>query len=127
MSACVYSSSQEDDKPSEDAYLNDVRQELQKHKLDKLEEKEVIKNFGKKDHPLSFLIVCNKLLTGFDAPIEAVMYLDNPLKEHVVLHEICHLRHRNHSKEFWQTISSLMPDYELRKKWLTSINPLFKL
>jgi predicted metal-dependent hydrolase len=47
--------------------------------------------------------------------------------EYVVLHEICHLRHRNHSKEFWQTISSLMPDYESRKKWLTSINPLFKL
>jgi type I restriction enzyme R subunit len=88
MSACVYSSSQEDDKPSEDGYLNDVRQELQKHKLDKLEEKEVIKNFSKKGHPLSFLIVCNKLLTGFDAPIEAVMYLDNPLKEHSLLQAI---------------------------------------
>lgn len=88
MSACVYSSSQEDDKPSEDAYLNDVRGELQKHKLDKQTEKEVIKNFCKKEHPLSFLIVCNKLLTGFDAPIEAVMYLDNPLKEHSLLQAI---------------------------------------
>jgi len=88
MSACVYSSSQEDDKPSEDAYLSDVRHDLQKHKLDKQEEKEIIKNFEKKGHPLSFLIVCNKLLTGFDAPIEAVMYLDNPLKEHNLLQAI---------------------------------------
>jgi type I restriction enzyme, R subunit len=88
MSACVFSSSQEDDKPSEDAYLSGVRKELQKHKRDKQEEKDIIKNFGKKEHPLSFLIVCNKLLTGFDAPIEAVMYLDNPLKEHNLLQAI---------------------------------------
>lgn len=88
MSACVYSASQEDDKPSEDVYLSDVRQDLQKYKLDKQQEKDIIKNFGKKEHPLSFLIVCNKLLTGFDAPIEAVMYLDNPLKEHNLLQAI---------------------------------------
>ncbi|MDE3037106.1 MAG: HsdR family type I site-specific deoxyribonuclease [Pseudomonadota bacterium] len=88
MSACVYSSSQEDDKPSEDTYLNDVRKELQKHKLEKQEEKDIKGNFKDKNHPLSFLIVCNKLLTGFDAPIEAVMYLDNPLKEHSLLQAI---------------------------------------
>ncbi|MGL5716605.1 MAG: type I restriction endonuclease subunit R [Paraclostridium sp.] len=31
---------------------------------------------------IAFLIVCNKLLTGFDAPIEQVMYLDKRMKEH---------------------------------------------
>ena len=88
MSACVYSSSQEDNKTSEDEYLYDIRQDLQRYKLDKQDETDAIKNFGKKDHSLSFLIVCNKLLTGFDAPIEAVMYLDNPLKEHNLLQAI---------------------------------------
>ena len=88
MSACVYSSSQEDDKPSEDAYRSQVREALQENKIDKKAEKEIVKRFGKKDDPLSFLIVCNKLLTGFDAPIEAVMYLDNPLKEHNLLQAI---------------------------------------
>jgi type I restriction enzyme R subunit len=34
------------------------------------------------------LIVCDKLLTGFDAPIEHVMYLDKPLKEHNLLQAI---------------------------------------
>jgi type I restriction enzyme R subunit len=88
MSACVYSSSQEDDKPSEDKHLQAVREELKKHRLDKQDEKDAIKRFSKRDDPLSFLIVCNKLLTGFDAPIEAVMYLDNPLKEHNLLQAI---------------------------------------
>ncbi len=88
MSACVYSSSQEDDKPSEDAYLTEVREELQKNKADKQAEKDIKARFGKQGAPLSFLIVCNKLLTGFDAPIEAVMYLDNPLKEHNLLQAI---------------------------------------
>lgn len=88
MSACVYSSTQKDGHVSEDDYLNDVRQELQKNKLDKQEEKGIKADFKDKNHPLSFLIVCNKLLTGFDAPIEAVMYLDNPLKEHSLLQAI---------------------------------------
>ena len=34
------------------------------------------------------MIVCDKLLTGFDAPIESVMYLDKPLKEHTLLQAI---------------------------------------
>lgn len=36
----------------------------------------------------AILIVCDKLLTGFDAPIEHVMYLDKPLKEHNLLQAI---------------------------------------
>ena len=37
---------------------------------------------------LSIVIVCDMLLTGFDAPIEQVMYLDSPLKEHNLLQAI---------------------------------------
>lgn len=35
--------------------------------------------------PVKILIVCDKLLTGFDAPIEQVMYLDKPLRDHNLL------------------------------------------
>lgn len=34
---------------------------------------------------LKILIVCDRLLTGFDAPIEQVMYLDKPLRDHTLL------------------------------------------
>lgn len=37
---------------------------------------------------ISFLIVCDMLLTGFDAPIEQVMYIDKKLREHTLLQAI---------------------------------------
>src|SRR2546427_6847149 len=38
--------------------------------------------------PLNILIVCDRLLTGFDAPVEQVMYLDKPLRDHKLLQAI---------------------------------------
>ena len=38
--------------------------------------------------PLKILVVCDRLLTGFDAPIEQVMYLDKPLRDHSLLQAI---------------------------------------
>ncbi|MDP3445530.1 MAG: type I restriction endonuclease subunit R, partial [Ignavibacteria bacterium] len=37
---------------------------------------------------LKVLIVCNMLLTGFDAPIEQTMYLDSPLRDHNLLQAV---------------------------------------
>jgi len=88
MSACVYSASQEDGKPSADEHIQAVRDDLQAHYLDRTAETAVKAAFGKKDQQPEFLIVCDKLLTGFDAPVEAVMYLDKPLKEHTLLQAI---------------------------------------
>ena len=88
MIACIYSKSQEDNKPSEDRDVAAVRAELEAHFLDDNAEKEAKKRFKAFGEEPSFLIVCDKLLTGFDAPIEAVMYLDKPLKEHGLLQAI---------------------------------------
>lgn len=38
--------------------------------------------------------------------------------EYVVLHEVCHLKHMNHSKQFWQMVEGYMPDYKKYKKEL---------
>ena len=38
--------------------------------------------------PLSFLIVCDKLLAGFDAPVLQAMYLDSRLREHNLLQAV---------------------------------------
>ncbi|ANM03192.1 type I site-specific deoxyribonuclease HsdR subunit protein [Rhizobium phaseoli] len=88
MSACVYSINQEDSKPSEDAHKQAIRTELKAHYLDAEAEKLAKKAFGRKGDDPQFLIVCDKLLTGFDCPIESVMYLDKPLKEHGLLQAI---------------------------------------
>ncbi|MDR5658959.1 SprT family zinc-dependent metalloprotease [Serpentinicella sp. ANB-PHB4] len=38
--------------------------------------------------------------------------------EYVVVHELCHLIHLNHSKEFWQLVKNTLPNYELSKNHL---------
>jgi type I restriction enzyme R subunit len=88
MIACAYSKSQEDNKPSEDPRVAAVRTELGRYYLDDAAEKEMKRRFKASGQEPSFLIVCDKLLTGFDAPIEHVMYLDKPLKEHNLLQAI---------------------------------------
>ncbi|WP_404383211.1 M48 family metallopeptidase [Caenispirillum salinarum] len=40
--------------------------------------------------------------------------------EYAVVHELCHLRHRNHDKAFWHLVGSILPDWESRKAWLDS-------
>lgn len=32
--------------------------------------------------------------------------------EYVIVHELCHLHHVNHSRAFWQTVATAMPDYQ---------------
>src|SRR5690554_6898941 len=54
---------------------------------DQSEQGNLIERFKKplEKDPLCFLIVKDKLLTGFDAPIEQVMYIDRKLREHTLL------------------------------------------
>ena len=56
--------------------------------LRKDEQERAIDRFKDRNDPLSILVVCDMLLTGFDAPVEQVMYLDQPLKEHGLLQAI---------------------------------------
>jgi len=38
--------------------------------------------------------------------------------EYVVIHELCHIRHKNHSLDFWDLVSLHMPEYLEHRKWL---------
>lgn len=38
--------------------------------------------------------------------------------DYVVVHELCHLTHMNHSAAFWQKVASVYPDYRTARKWL---------
>jgi type I restriction enzyme R subunit len=66
---------------------NDLAQ-LRRFHYDDTKELEIRKAFRKPDGLPKILIVTEKLLTGFDAPILYAMYLDKPMRDHVLLQAI---------------------------------------
>jgi type I restriction enzyme R subunit len=69
--------------------VNSGEDEYGAYRRSKADEERLLERFRDPADPLRFLIVTSKLLTGFDAPILQVMYLDKPLKEHNLLQAIC--------------------------------------
>lgn len=67
---------------------NSESDDLKKYNTNKQKREKVIEQFKDPAHPLKFLLVCDMLLTGFDAPVEQVMYLDKPLRDHNLLQAI---------------------------------------
>lgn len=38
--------------------------------------------------------------------------------DYVVIHELCHRKHMDHSREFWNEVQKYMPDFKKQKQWL---------
>ncbi len=38
--------------------------------------------------------------------------------DYVVVHELCHRKQMNHSRLFWAEVEKVLPDYQIRRKWL---------
>lgn len=72
----------------------DDKQEWKTYELTRAQEAVVKREFNKVGQPPTFLVVTAKLLTGFDAPIEQVMYLDRPLTRHTLFQAITRTNRR---------------------------------
>ncbi len=93
-------------KDNDDAYVEneDVVQKFYKAMIDKYGnhkdyEENIIKSFKKQEHP-EIIIVVDKLLTGFDAPINRVLYLTRNLKDHTLLQAIARVNRVHEGKDY---------------------------
>ena len=53
------------------------------------------------------------------APVEVV--------EYVIIHELAHIKHKNHSPLFWAEVAKYAPDYKARRKWLKNHAALMEI
>jgi len=85
---------------------------LQKHYLTEDEEKRLKgKIFPKKETLPKILIVTDKLLTGYDAPILYCMYLDKPMKDHTLLQAIARVNRPYEDEEGLKKPSGFVLDF----------------
>lgn len=47
-----------------------------------------------------------------------LMYAPLKVLDYVVVHELCHITHMNHSRDFWNMVASVLPDYKESRNWL---------
>lgn len=78
---------------------NSDSDDLKIYNTSKREREQIIERFKDPKSSLKFLLVCDMLLTGFDAPIEQVMYLDKALRDHNLLQAIARTNRVYKNKE----------------------------
>ena len=49
--------------------------------------------------------------------LELIKYSQEAIR-YVMLHELCHIKYMNHSKDFWNMVAYYMPDYKMAEKEL---------
>ncbi len=47
-----------------------------------------------------------------------LLYCPREILEYVAVHELAHVRHKDHSKAFWREVEKYLPDWKERRKWL---------
>lgn len=50
-----------------------------------------------------------------------------PIIDYIMIHELVHIREKNHSKRFWVTLESIFPDYRKYRLWLKKNGHLLKV
>jgi len=111
----------DDHRKEVEAYLKTI-----KHKYRDLEsyEKQAINSFKKSEDGVEILIVVHKLLTGFDAPRNTVLYLAKDLKDHNLLQAIARVNRIYENKKSPKTAGFII-DYSENAKNIDTAMKLF--
>ncbi len=47
-----------------------------------------------------------------------LLYAPKDVIEYVIVHELAHTKHKNHSKAFWAEVEKYVPDWKIKRNWL---------
>ena len=56
-----------------------------------------------------------------------IMMAPPEIIDYLVVHELCHLVHLDHSPQFWKLVGSIIPDYKARQNWLRHNGPQLRI
>ena len=88
------------------ALAETLKKLLSKNKLNKITIKEIKYAWGSCSSKKNITI-----------NLELIKYSQKAIR-YVILHELCHIKHMNHSKEFWKLVEKYMPEYkEIQKEF----------
>ena len=94
---------------NEPGYVSEARKEA--HELDAVENFKKDFDYEKPETGIGILCVCDRLLTGFDAPIEQAMYLDKNLREHDLMQAIARVNRTKVMKSGYSKGHGIVVDY----------------
>ncbi|MGC9059927.1 MAG: M48 family metallopeptidase [Thermoplasmata archaeon] len=56
-----------------------------------------------------------------------LIMLPQSAMEYVIIHELAHLKEKNHSKKFWALVEKMMPDYKIHRKWIREHSHILRI
>ena len=77
---------------------------LKKHQTTASEREKIQEEFKQEDSELQVIVVCDMLLTGFDAPVLGCIFLEKELKEHRLLQAVARANRPNDKKSFGEIV-----------------------
>lgn len=128
ITTAVIISDENDDGDEEDAHKNKVKDYLfsirMKHSSVDKYERDVIESFKHNEDGIEIIVVVDKLLTGFDAPRNTVLYLAKDLHDHGLLQAIARVNRLYENKKLPKTAGYII-DYSENAKNLKTAMKLF--
>lgn len=84
----IFSTGAYDDVERYQLFVDHYKEDGERKKLIRQFKRRITQEEQRLGNNLKILIVCNMLLTGFDAPVEQTMYLDSPIRDHNLLQAV---------------------------------------
>lgn len=50
-----------------------------------------------------------------------IVFLPEYLADYIIVHELCHLKEMNHSRDFWDLVGRIIPDHRARRRELRAL------